>query len=145
MQPQSAGAATTPSRVTPASPTAHRTVLIVDDIAETRELLRWQLSAQPDLEVVGEAVNGDDGLRQAVGLEPDVVILDLYMPGASGLETLAQLTRHLPDCAVVVITSYDSYEARASALGLGAASYIVKGTRRADFLRLVRQAAGLEA
>ena len=120
-----------------------RSVLIVDDVAETRELVRWQLSRDSELQVVGEAVDGDSAVREAVRLRPDVVILDLMMPTQGGLETIPLLRRAVPDTQVVAMTSYDSLDTQSRALELGAACYVVKGTRRADFVRVVRQAAGL--
>lgn len=117
-----------------------RTVLVVDDVPETRELMRWQLSGEDDLMVVGEAGDGDAAISEAVRLRPDVVVLDLLMPVRGGLETIDHLRRLCPGSAVVAITSYDSLENRNTALDRGASCYIVKGTRRAEFIKRVREA-----
>ena len=137
--------ASTPPSTEPSTTTEvrARSVLIVDDIAETRELVRWQLSRESELEVVGEAVDGGSAVSEAVRLRPDVVILDLMMPTQGGLQTIPMLRQAVPHAQVVAITSYDSLDTRTKALELGATCYVVKGTRRAEFVRVVRHAAGL--
>lgn len=137
-------AAATHAPHAPAAVGSPRTVLVVDDVAETRELLRWQLGTDPDLHVVGEATDGDDALAQVSRLRPDIVILALMMPVRGGLDTIPRLRQLAPACCVVAITSCDSFTAMTTALELGATSYVVKGTRRAEFVRRVRHAAGLE-
>ena len=124
-------------------PGQRRTVLIVDDVEDTRELLRWQLSTEPDLDVVGEAADGPEAVEKATLLQPDVVILDIYLPTLSGLAALPALQRVVPRAGVVMITSFDSPGARTACEELGVRSFVVKGTRRADLVRQVRAAAGL--
>jgi DNA-binding NarL/FixJ family response regulator len=111
-------------------------VLICDDVAMLRELMRYELEEDDDVVVVGEADNGVDGVRLAEELRPDVVLLDLAMPGIDGLEALT-LMRAVPEPPVVLVHSgFDAATMRERVLALGAADYLEKGGN----LREVREA-----
>ena len=79
-------------------------ILLVDDHTLFRSGLRLLLQRQPDFEIVAEAGDGVEGLKRAKELKPDVVLLDLNLPGLSGLETLQLLVQDLPSCAVIILT-----------------------------------------
>jgi DNA-binding NarL/FixJ family response regulator len=114
-------------------------VLICDDVAMLRELLRYELEEDDDLVVVGEADNGIDGVRLVEELRPDVVILDLAMPGIDGLEAL-MLMRATPNPpAVVVHSGFDSSTMQDRVLALGAARYVEKGGNLGEVRTVVRQ------
>jgi DNA-binding NarL/FixJ family response regulator len=111
-------------------------VLLCDDVAMLRELLRYELEEDDGVVVVGEADNGLDGVRLVEELQPDVVILDLAMPGIDGLEALTQMrdTAHPPH--VLVHSGFDAATMRERVLALGATAYLEKGGN----LREVREA-----
>lgn len=118
-------------------------VLICDDVAMLRELLRYELEEDNDVVVVGEADNGIDGVRLVTELQPDVVVLDLAMPGIDGLEALTQMRSapgHPP--AVLVHSGFDAATMRGRVLALGASDYLEKGGNLAEVRQAVRRAAG---
>src|SRR6516162_3485128 len=82
-------------------------ILIVDDHGIVRAGLRSLLTGEPDLQVIGEAVNGVDALRLAVELRPQVVLADISMPGPNGIELARELAHRLPGTAVLVLTMHD--------------------------------------
>jgi DNA-binding NarL/FixJ family response regulator len=117
-------------------------VLICDDVALLRELLRYELEEGDDVVVVGEADNGLDGVRLAAELQPDVVVLDLAMPGIDGLEALT-LMRAAPDPPTVLVHSgFDAQTMRDRVLALGAVAYIEKGGELGEVRTAVLRAAG---
>jgi DNA-binding NarL/FixJ family response regulator len=117
-------------------------VLICDDVAMLRELLRYELEEDDGVVVVGEAVDGHDSVRLARELKPDVVLLDLAMPGIDGLEALT-LMRAAPDPPTVLVHSgFDADTMRDRVLALGAADYIEKGGNLRDVRNAVLRAAG---
>ncbi|HET9077160.1 MAG TPA: response regulator transcription factor, partial [Acidimicrobiales bacterium] len=83
-------------------------VLIADDHPVVREGLRGMLAGEPDLEVVGEAADGDEAVRVAARARPDVVLMDLRMPGTDGVEATRLMSELDPAPAVLVITTYDT-------------------------------------
>jgi DNA-binding NarL/FixJ family response regulator len=114
-------------------------VLLVDDHAVVRQGLRALLEAEGDMVVVGEAENG----RQAVALAkkgiPDLVIMDVAMPGMNGLEATRQIVRNLPGTKVLVLTSYGDDDYVAQLLEAGATGYLLKQTAATDLLRAIRK------
>ena len=116
-------------------------VLVVDDEAPARERLRQILGESDGYDCVGEAGNGDEALRLAVGLEPDIVLLDIRMPGMSGLEVAHHLHALERAPAVVFTTAYDEYAI--DAFEARAVGYILKPVRRARLEAALAQAARL--
>ncbi|HEX6733207.1 MAG TPA: response regulator transcription factor [Azonexus sp.] len=110
-------------------------VLIVDDHALLRAGLRALLASEPDLEVVGEADNGRDAIRDAASLAPDLVLMDITMPGTNGLEAIAGLKQRHPAVRVLVLTIHKTHEYIQESLTAGADGYILKGASQ-DELRL---------
>jgi NarL family two-component system response regulator LiaR len=117
------------------------TVLIVDDHSVVREGARAFLEAQADLTVVGEAESGEEAVRQAQALIPDVVLMDLILPGINGIEATRQIKRVSPRSQVIVLTSYYADEHVFPALRAGALSYTLKDIRPSELAEIVRKAA----
>ncbi|SNB61241.1 response regulator transcription factor [Thermoflexus hugenholtzii] len=116
-------------------------VLIADDHAVFRAGLRLLLSAQPDIEVVGEAEDGWQTLRQAEALRPDVILLDLTMPGMPGLQALALLRRQAPEARVLILTMHEDEAYLRQALAEGAAGYIIKRATDEELITAIRAVA----
>ncbi len=116
-------------------------VLIVDDHDVVRQGIRAFLATQPDLEIVGEAASGDEAIRLAQEHIPDVVLMDLVMPGMNGVEATRAVKRVSPRSQIVVLTSYHEDEHIFPALRAGALSYTLKDIRSAELAVIVRQAA----
>ena len=102
-------------------------VLICDDVALLRELLRYELEEDDDVVVVGEAGDGVEGVRMADELKPDVVVLDLAMPGLDGLEAITLMRAVDPPPAILVHSGFDAATMRDRVLALGAERYLEKG------------------
>ena len=109
-------------------------VLIVDDHAILRMGLASLLSSKKDIEVVGDAANGPEGIRRAIELKPDVVVMDLMMPGMGGAEATARLLEKAPDAKVLIITTFDTSDGIDRALKAVARGAIMKNC---DFEELV--------
>lgn len=103
-------------------------VLICDDVEDYRYLLRAALELDPELEVVGDAADGEEAIDKARDLRPDVVLLDLSMPVMDGLEALPQVVAAAPDARVVVLSGFDAPGMARQAMELGAVNYLEKGT-----------------
>jgi two-component system response regulator AlgR len=103
-------------------------VLIADDEAPARERLRSLLTEIPDIEVVGEAVNGEQALRLTVDAAPDVVLLDIRMPGMDGIEAARQINSLVEPPAVIFTTAYDEYAV--TAFDTNAVGYLLKPIRK---------------
>lgn len=123
------------------------TVLIVDDQALVRGGFRALLDAQDDIEVVGEADEGEVAIRLARKLTPDVILMDIRMPGVDGLEATKRITsdEQLRDTKVVILTTFDLDEYVFEALRTGASGFLVKNTEPAELIRGVRVVAGGDA
>lgn len=102
-------------------------VLLVDDSVETRRALRELLEAQ-GIAIVGEAADGATGIELAKELMPDVILMDIKMPGIGGIEATEVITTSLPDAHVIVLTSFDDESLRRRAYEVGASAYLVKGS-----------------
>ena len=101
-------------------------LLVVDDHPVVRAGLRTLLSAQDDMDVVGEADDGRAAIERAVALEPDVVVMDITMKGMGGLEATQEITRRLPDTKVLVLTMHENEEYLRQLLEAGATGYVLK-------------------
>src|SRR5207248_5545458 len=116
-------------------------ILLVDDQALFREGLRTLLSVQPDFEVVGEAGNGEEALRLAAALHPNVVLMDLQMPVLDGVAATRRLHAEQPDCRVIVLTTFDDDEYVFEGLRAGAVGYLLKDAPSEKLSEAIRLAA----
>jgi DNA-binding NarL/FixJ family response regulator len=114
-------------------------VLLVDDHAVVRQGLRALLEAEGDMVVVGEAESGGQAVAQTKKGLPDVVVMDVAMPGMNGLEATRQIVRNVPSTKVLVLTSYGDDDYVAQLLEAGATGYLVKQTAAANLLRAIRE------
>lgn len=113
-------------------------VLIVDDHALFREGLRALLALYPDIEVVGEAADGRDAIEKARQLSPDVVLMDIAMPGLGGLEATLELRRESPLSKVLVLTQHETKEYIFRFLKAGASGYVLKKAAGTDLVSAIR-------
>ena len=120
-------------------------VLIADDHAVVREGLRAVLGPEPDIEVVGEAATGKEALERAAGLRPDVVLMDIQMPGINGIEATRRILDASPRIGVVVLTMFEDDDSVFSAMRAGARGYVLKGAPPSEILKVLRAVAGGEA
>ncbi|MDP9373181.1 MAG: response regulator transcription factor [Chloroflexota bacterium] len=116
-------------------------ILLVDDQALFRESLGLLLTAQPDLQVVGEAANGEEAVRQAAALRPAVVLMDLRMPVLDGVAATRRLRAEGPETQVIVLTTFDDDEYVFEALRAGAIGYLLKDVSGERLVEAVRAAA----
>lgn len=116
-------------------------ILIVDDHSVVRQGVRAFLAAQSGLLIVGEADSGEEAIRLTEELVPDVVLMDLLLPGMSGIEATRRIKQISPRTQVVVLTSYHEDEHIFPALRAGAISYALKDIRSSDLIEIVRKAA----
>ena len=116
-------------------------VLIVDDHAVVRQGLRIFLDTEGDFEVVGEAPNGEEAVRLARSLQPDIVLMDLLMPGMGGIEATRQIRSQVEDVEVVALTSVLDDESVVAAVRAGAIGYLLKTAEAEDLRRSLRAAA----
>ena len=113
-------------------------ILIADDHPVVRDGLAAMLGTQPDFAVVGLAVDGHEAVRQAIDLSPDVVLLDLEMPGLDGVEALAQMRQVAPAVRAIVFTAFDTDERIVGAVQAGAQGYLLKGVPRDELFHAIR-------
>jgi DNA-binding NarL/FixJ family response regulator len=113
-------------------------VLLVDDQILYREALRTLLLLHPELDVIGEADNGEAALRLAATLRPDVVLMDLHMPVMDGATATRQLLCQQPECRVVMLTTFDDEESRARGREAGAVAYLLKDTPLDELVEAIR-------
>lgn len=113
-------------------------VLIVDDHPVVREGLAGMLATQPDLDVVGEAANGLEGVKLAHSLNPDLILMDLQMPNMDGAAAIRQIRKELPDCRILVLTAFDTDERILHSIEAGAQGYLLKGAPRDELFRAIR-------
>jgi DNA-binding NarL/FixJ family response regulator len=113
-------------------------ILVVDDHPIVRDGLAAVLGTQPDLQVAGEAGNGVEALRRVEELQPDVMLLDLGMPGLDGVGVLQQLRAGGSSLPVIVFTAFDTDERIVEAVRAGARGYLLKGAPRAELFAAIR-------
>ena len=116
-------------------------VLLVDDHKILRDGLKAILGRCDEFRVVGEAENGPDAVRFAKRLGPDLVLMDIGLPGLNGVETTAEILRHHPDCKVVILSMYDDENSVISAVRSGARAFILKKASDIDLLEALRMVA----
>jgi two-component system response regulator NreC len=116
-------------------------ILLADDHTVLRSGLRALLSAQADLEVAGEAADGAEALRLAHTITPDVVVMDIGMPGVSGIDATARIRRELPSTKVLILSMHDDQGYLRQALRAGASGYVLKKAADTELLAAIRAAA----
>ncbi len=115
-------------------------VLLVDDHAVVRKGLRALFDREPDVEIVGEAESGEEALQLLERHRPDVILMDLEMPGIGGVEATRRIGARHPDAKIVVLTSHAAEEDVFPALKAGAVGYLLKHSAPDEVLRAIRQA-----
>ncbi len=117
-------------------------ILVTDDHALIRGGIVGLLNAQPDMEVVGEAGSGEEAIQKTADLTPDVVLMDIGMPGISGLDATRHIREQNPSAQVLILTVHDREDYLFQALKTGAAGYILKGADIQDLLSAIRSVHG---
>ncbi len=125
----------------PTTATTTTTIVVADDHAVVRSGLRLLLDAEPELEVIAEAGDMPDAIRMVQAQRPAVLVLDLNMPGGSGLDTISTLTASTPESAIVVLTMQDDPAFARRALQNGALAFVLKEAADEELLEAVRAAA----
>jgi DNA-binding NarL/FixJ family response regulator len=120
-------------------------VLLADDQSLLRMGFRLILEAEPDLEVAGEAADGTTAVSMARALSPDVVLMDVRMPGLDGIQATAAVTAACPDTRVLILTTFDLDEYVFAGLKAGASGFLLKDAPPAELLTAIRTVAGGEA
>lgn len=120
-------------------------VLVADDSPDFRSGLRGMLSAVPDIAVIGEAATGDEAIGLAAQLQPDLVLMDLQMPGCNGIEGTRRIVSTSPHIGVLVLTMFEDDDSVFAAMRSGARGYILKGAPKQELLRAIRAVASGEA
>jgi DNA-binding NarL/FixJ family response regulator len=115
-------------------------VLVADDHEVVRSGLA-SLLKDSEVDIVGEAANGDDAVAKAIKLQPDVVLLDIRMPGTDGLTALERIRVEAPDSRVVMLSTYDNPTYVARSVALGASDYVLKGSSRKELIAAITAAA----
>jgi DNA-binding NarL/FixJ family response regulator len=115
-------------------------ILLVDDHPVMRDGLRLVLSTQSDFEVVSEAANGDEAIALARRAHPDVILMDLEMPGIDGTQAIESIKREFPQMHIIVFTAYFSDEQIIGAMRAGASGYLLKGAPRGELFQAIHTA-----
>ena len=113
-------------------------ILIVDDHGVLRAGLRALLEDEPDFQVVGEAADGEEGLRQAEALKPDIVLMDISMPGVDGIEATRRVHASLPNTRVLLLTVHEDKSLLREAIQSGASGYILKRAVESELINAIR-------
>ena len=113
--------------------------VILVDVVQVRQALRERLNFEPDIEVIGEAENGETALGLAARLQPDVVVLDVKMPQGDGITTARQLGAVVPGSRIVMLSLYDDPVNRARAKEAGAVAFIAKQDAETNLLAAIRE------
>jgi NarL family two-component system response regulator LiaR len=114
------------------------TVLIADDHPLVREALHRALDVEEDMKVVAEASDGEEAVKLASELKPDVVVMDIVMPKVNGIEATRKIKKIAPDTAILILTAYDDDEYVLGLLDAGAAGYLLKSARGRDLVGAIR-------
>ena len=120
-------------------------VLVADDHRLFREGLLALFATQPEIEVAGEAASGEEAIGQSLALLPDVVLMDIQMPGMSGIEATRQIVQAQPGLGVIMLTMLEDDDSVFAAMRAGARGYILKGADKAEVLRTLQAVARGEA
>ena len=114
-------------------------VVLADDHAVLRAGLRALLNVEPDIQVVGEAANGSETLRQVEALQPDIVVIDLTMPGMSGLEVIKHISSHYPGVRTLVLTMHSEEQFIIRTIRMGGSGYVLKSAADVELIEAIRQ------
>jgi DNA-binding NarL/FixJ family response regulator len=120
----------------------NKSVVIVEDNKELRKHLVELLDTAPDIQCIGAFATGEEALRQIPMLNPDVVLMDIKLPGMSGIRCVAELKKTLPKLRIIMVTIYEDSERIFKALKAGAMGYLLKSSRSQQILEAVRDACG---
>ncbi|HVP22172.1 MAG TPA: response regulator transcription factor [Anaerolineaceae bacterium] len=120
-------------------------ILIVDDHEPFRDGLRALFASMPGMVVIGEAANGEEAIDKAIKLQPDVILMDIQMPGMNGVEATRRIYQSTPHIGVIVLTMFDDDDSVFAAMRAGARGYLLKGADQAEILRAVHSVASGEA
>jgi DNA-binding NarL/FixJ family response regulator len=120
-------------------------ILIADDHTLFRDGLRALFASLLDIETVGEAATGEEAIAQAATLQPDVILMDIQMPGINGIEATQRILRASPHIGIIVLTMFEDDASVFAAMRAGARGYILKGADQAEMLRAIRAVASGEA
>lgn len=118
------------------------TLLVADDEPSFRSGLRALLGSAADLAIVGEAATGDEVVRLAADLQPDVILMDINMPGISGIEATRRILATSPHIAVLMLTMFEDDDSVFAAMRAGAHGYLLKGALKAEVLRAIQTVTG---
>lgn len=120
-------------------------ILLADDHAHFRAGIRALLLTEADVAVVGEATTGDEAVERAAALQPDVILMDLNMPGVHGIEATRQIVFSSPHIAVLVLSMFEDDDSVFAALQAGARGYLLKGAPKVELVRAIRAVSSGEA
>jgi DNA-binding NarL/FixJ family response regulator len=120
-------------------------VILADDHAHFRAGLRALALAAPDIAIIGEAANGDEAISLAEALQPDVILMDINMPGVNGVEATRRILHSSPHISILMLTMFDDDDSVFAALRAGARGYLLKGALKAEILRAIRGVSSGEA
>ena len=120
-------------------------ILLVEDQTLMRQGLRTILTLEPGLEVVGEAADGEAGIRQALDLRPDVILMDVQMPGMSGIEAIAAICAVWPETRIIILTTFGRDEYVFEGIRAGAVGFLLKDAPAEDLIQTIRRVHAGEA
>jgi DNA-binding NarL/FixJ family response regulator len=120
-------------------------LLVADDHGRFRDGVRAMLRREDEIELVGEATTGDEAIAAAEALQPDIVLMDLRMPGTNGIEATRRILETSPHMRVLVLTMYEDDDSVFAALRAGARGYLLKGADKAEILRAIGAVSSGEA
>ena len=115
-----------------------RRVLIVDDDMRLRRFVKELFSPEEDLHIIGEAADGQEALRKAKELTPDLVLMDITMPRMNGLDVTRRLKTIMPELTIIILTVHDLGEYREAAMASGASPYVLKKTMMEELIPAIR-------
>jgi DNA-binding NarL/FixJ family response regulator len=117
-------------------------ILLADDQTNVRKGLRMRLDLEPGLSVVGEAADGETAVALARSLSPDVILMDVEMPGLDGIDAAELVRREMPRCCVIVLTIHDDAKTRERAVKAGATAFVSKHQIDSDLMTAINAATG---
>lgn len=120
-------------------------VMVADDHEIIRTGIRTLLASTQEAEIIGETVNGQETVSQALALQPDVILMDVQMPDMNGIEATRRIHNASPQISIIIVTIFEDDDTVFSAMRAGARGYILKGTDQAELLRAIQAAASGEA